>query len=126
MPVGRNSLACSSALLLVSCQLRNFPHEFTENCFAVFDWSNLTIYLMWYWLFWFSGNFLLSFLLRYDFKILLKSRGGGTFLCLALTFGRSFFFFFFFNWKLNIPSFIFLICTEQCWIWFSQKLTKNV
>ena len=32
---------------------------------------------------------------------------------------------FFFNWKLNIPSFIFLIWTEQFWIWFSQKLTKN-
>ena len=31
----------------------------------------------------FSGNSLLSFLLWYDFKILVKSRGGGTFLCLA-------------------------------------------
>ena len=31
----------------------------------------------------FSGNFLLSFLLWYDFKILVKSRGGGTFLSLA-------------------------------------------
>ena len=31
----------------------------------------------------FSGNFLLSFLLWYDFKILIKSRGGGTFLCLV-------------------------------------------
>ena len=40
------------------------------------------------------------------------------------------FFFFFFNWKLNIPSFIFLIwmeqSMEQSWIWFSQKLTKTV
>ena len=26
----------------------------------------------------------------------------------------------------NIPPFIFLICTEQFWIWFSQKLTKTV
>ena len=27
------------------CQLRNFPHEFTEKCFAVFDLSSCTIYL---------------------------------------------------------------------------------
>ena len=33
--------------------------------------------------FYFSGSFLLSFLLWYDFKILVKSRGGGTFLWLA-------------------------------------------
>ena len=33
----------------------------------------------------FSRNFLLSFLLWYDFKILVKSRQGGTFLCLALS-----------------------------------------
>ena len=31
----------------------------------------------------FSRNFLLSFLLWHDFKILVKSREGGTFLCLA-------------------------------------------
>ena len=31
----------------------------------------------------FSQNLLLSFLLWYDFKIQVKSRGGGTFLCLA-------------------------------------------
>ena len=30
------------------CQLRNFPCEFTENCFAVFDQSSRVIYLMWY------------------------------------------------------------------------------
>ena len=40
-----------------------------------------------------------------------------------LTFSRNNFFF---NWKLNIPSFIFLIWTEQFWIWFSQKFTKSV
>ena len=34
--------------------------------------------------------------------------------------------FFFFNSKLNILSFIFLIWTEQFWIWFSRKLTKNI
>ena len=36
------------ARLLTSCQLRNFLHEFTENCFAVFDQSSHAIYLMWY------------------------------------------------------------------------------
>ena len=36
---GRNPLACSPARLLVSCQLRNFPRDFTEKCFAVFDQS---------------------------------------------------------------------------------------
>ena len=42
---GRNPLAClpprllasSPPRLLASCQLRNFPREFTEKCFAVFD-----------------------------------------------------------------------------------------
>ena len=64
----------------------------------------------------FSGNFLVSFLLFYDFKILLKSRGGGTFMCLALSGNvRQMFFFFF----------IFLIWTEQFWIWFNRKLTKK-
>ena len=33
--------------------------------------------------FYFSGNLLLTFLLWYDLKILVKSREGGTFLCLA-------------------------------------------
>ena len=31
----------------------------------------------------FSGNFILTFFLWYDFKILVKSMGEGTFLCLA-------------------------------------------
>ena len=39
----------------------------------------------------FSGNFLLSFLLWYDFKILVKSRGGATFLSLALPLKKFFF-----------------------------------
>ena len=75
----------------------------------------------------FSGNFLPSFLLWYGFKILVKWRGGGTFLCLALSVNvlqcRSIFFF---NQKLNILSFIFLIWMEQFWIRFSQKLTEIV
>ena len=35
------------ACLLPSCQLRNFPCEFTEKCFAVFDQWTCTIYLTW-------------------------------------------------------------------------------
>ena len=42
---GRNSLV---ACLLAPCQLRNFPREFTEKCFAVFDQSSCAIYLTWY------------------------------------------------------------------------------
>ena len=46
--VGRNPVAWLPPHL-ASCQLRNFPHVFTEKCFAVFDQSSCTIYLMWYW-----------------------------------------------------------------------------
>ena len=45
---GRNPFACLSPQLLASCQLRNFLHEFTEKCFAVFDQSSCVIYLLWY------------------------------------------------------------------------------
>ena len=45
---GRNPFACLPPCLLVSCQLRNFPREFTEKCFAVFDQSSHAIYLTWY------------------------------------------------------------------------------
>ena len=72
----------------------------------------------------FSGNFLLSFLLWYDFKILVKSKGGGTFSCLALSVNIQQKWFFF-NWKLNIPSFIFLIWMEQFWVWLCQKLKTS-
>ena len=40
---GKNPLACSPACLLALCQLRNFPHEFTEKCFAAFDQSSCAI-----------------------------------------------------------------------------------
>ena len=36
------------AHLLASSELRNFPCEFTENCFAIFDQSSHAIYLMWH------------------------------------------------------------------------------
>ena len=101
----------------------------------------------------FFGNFLLSSLLWYDFKILVKSRGGGKkkkkklygpflwmgfnclkatatsrrqfILCLALSVNLWQSRGSFFNWKLNVRHFIFLIWMEQFWIWFSKKLTKN-
>ena len=34
--------------LLASCQLRTFPREVTENCFAVFNQSSRATYLTWY------------------------------------------------------------------------------
>ena len=70
--------------LLASSQLRNF----TEKCllksvlpFLTNQAARLTSRAIGR--SYFSGNFLLSFLLWYDFKILVKSRGGGTFLSLA-------------------------------------------
>ena len=77
-----------STCLLASCQLRNFPREFIENCFAVFDQSSRATYHTWSLLFligrsYFSRNWLLLLILWYDFKIQVKSRGGGIFLCLA-------------------------------------------
>ena len=73
---GRNPLSFLPPRLLASCQLRNFPREFTEKCFAVFDQSSCAIYLTWYRPLLFFWEFLLSFLLWYDFKILVKSSGG--------------------------------------------------
>ena len=45
LPEGRNPLACWPPRLLASCQLRNYPREFTEKCFAAFDQSSCAIYL---------------------------------------------------------------------------------
>ena len=45
---GKNPFACLPPRLVASCQLRNFPHEFTKKCFAVFDQSSREIYLTWY------------------------------------------------------------------------------
>ena len=83
--VGRNPVAWSPPRLLASCQLRNFPRVFTEKCFAVFANQTARFTSRGIGRSYFSGNFLLSFLLWYDFKILVKSRGRGTFLSLALS-----------------------------------------
>ena len=45
---GRNPLASLPPRLLTWCQLRNFPRQFTEKCFAVFDQSSCAVYLTWY------------------------------------------------------------------------------
>ena len=80
---GRNPLTCLPSRFLASCQLRNFPREFTQKCFAVSDQSSCAIYLTWYrsLLFFCESSSIIP--LWYDFKILVKSREGGTFLSLA-------------------------------------------
>ena len=69
--------------LLASYQLKSFLREFTEKCFAVFDQSSRAIYLSWLLLFFREFSSIIP--LWYHYKILVKSRGGGTFLCLALS-----------------------------------------
>ena len=83
LPVGRNPLACLPACLLTLCQLRNFLCKFTEKYFAIFDQSSLTIYLMWYWLLLFFQGFPSIMHSFYDFKILVKSRGGGIYIFMS-------------------------------------------
>ena len=73
-------LACLFAL----CQLRSFPHEFTEKCLlVVFDQSSHAIYLVWYW----SLLFFQGFPSIIPFTVWLQDasqiKGRGTFLCLA-------------------------------------------
>ena len=53
----RDPLACLPPRLPTLFQLRNFPCEFSEKCFAVFNQSSCTIYLMWYWLLLFFWEF---------------------------------------------------------------------
>ena len=82
--MGRNPVVWSPPHLLAACQLRNFPHVFLLKSVLPFLTNQAVRFTSCgigrcY----FSGNFLLSFLLWYDFKILVKSRGGGTFLSLA-------------------------------------------
>ena len=71
--------------LLASCQLRNFLHEFTGKVFCCFSPMRLTTWFISCGILcsYFSGNLLLSFLFRHDFKTLFKLSGGGTFLSLA-------------------------------------------
>ena len=110
---------CSPACLLALCQLRNFLRELTEKCFAVFDQSSHAIYLTWYrslLFFWEFSSIIPSMVWLQD-SSQIKERG-----YIFVNVRQKYFFFI---WKLNIPSFISLMWTEQFWIWFSRKLTKN-
>ena len=63
--------------LLASCQLRNFPREFTEKCFAVFDQSSHAIYLAWYWplLFFWEFFSIIPFMVWLQDSSQIKGRG---------------------------------------------------
>ena len=115
---------CLLACLPRVCQLRNFPCEFTE-VFCHFWPIKLHNRFISHGIgcSYFSGDFLIiPFMVYMALKILVRSRGGGAFLCLALSVNvRQFFLI----WKLNILSFIFLIWMEQFWIWFSRKLKAH-
>ena len=78
-------LACLLASIFHVSFHVNFPHEFTEKCFAVFDQSSYTIYLTWYQLLLLFREFssIIPFMVR--LKILVKSMGEGTILFLALS-----------------------------------------
>ena len=82
---GRNLLACSANSLLVSCQPRNFPREFTEKCFVFLTNQSARFISCGIGRSYFLGNFQLSILLWFDFKIHFKSRRGDTFLCQAFS-----------------------------------------
>ena len=71
--------------LLALCQLRNFAHEFTEKCFAIFDRSTCVIYLTWYQLLLFFQDFfsITPFMVWLQDSSQIKGRG--SFLCLALS-----------------------------------------
>ena len=71
--------------LLALCQLRDFSHKFTEKCLPFLTNQAARFISRGIGRSYFSENFLLPFLSWYDFTILVKSRGGGTFLSLALS-----------------------------------------
>ena len=109
--------------LLTSYQLRNFYVSLLKSVLSWLLWK--VIYLMWYLLLQFFLEFssIIPFM-WYDFKILVKSKGRGTSLCLSSSVNWHKYFFFF-HLKAKYPIFIFLVWMEQFWIWFSWKLTKN-
>ena len=76
---------CMLACLPRVCQLRNFPREFTE-VFCRFWPIKLHSRFISHGIgcSYFSGDFLIiPFMVYMALKILVRSRGGGTFLCLA-------------------------------------------
>ena len=65
------------ACLLTLWHLRNFPCEFTEKCFAVFDQSSHAIYLTWYRLLLFFREFssVIPFMVWLQDSSQIKGRG---------------------------------------------------
>ena len=74
---GRNPLACLPPRLLASCQLRNFPREFTEKCFSVFDQTSCASSLTWYLLLLFFWEFssIIPFMIWLKDSSQIKGRG---------------------------------------------------
>ena len=82
------------ARLLTLCQLRNFPSEFTENYFAVFDQSRCSIYLTWHrsLLFFPKFTFIIPFMVWFQDSSQIKGRKYIFILGSSVTIGRSNFF----------------------------------
>ena len=99
---GRNSLAFLPAHLIST---KKFLCEFTEKCFVVI--AVKSDHLMWYLLLQFFLEFssIIPFM-WYDFKILVKSKGRGTSLCLSSS--VNWHKYFFFQLKAKYPIFHFL------------------
>ena len=92
--------------------------------FCCFGKSSHAIYLMWCWSLLFFQEFtsIIPFMVWFQDSSQIEGRGyilmsSNVCYCLPKVL--------FFNWKLNIPSFIFLIWQQQFWIWFSLKFKKK-
>ena len=120
----RNPLACLPACLITSCQLRNFLREFSEKCFAVLSYQAARFISRGIGRSYFSRNFLLWFLTWYYFRILVKPRRGGTFLCLASSVNvlQKFFFF---HLKAKYSGFHFLDLDETILNLILPKINKK-
>ena len=121
---GRNPLACLPARLITSCQLRNFLREFTEKSFAVLTNQAARFISRGIGRSYFSRNFLLWFLTWYFFRILVKPRRGGTFLCLASSVNvlQKYFCF---HLKAKYPAFHFLDLDETILNLILPKINKK-
>ena len=121
---GRNPLACLPARLITSCQLRNFLREFSEKCFAVLTNQAAQFISRGIGRSYFSRNFLLWFLTWYFFRILVKPRRGGTFLCLASSVNvlQKYFCF---HLKAKYPAFHFLDLDETILNLILPKINKK-
>ena len=107
-------LACSS-----DTNKDIFCVSFSFQSFVSLDQSSCAVYLMWYSLLPFSGNLLLLFFLRNDFKILAKSREGITFSSLTIQFSKSVLAF-------SKRHICFLVCWGKWILWnFKKYISKN-